>query len=78
MAWLVTLASKLTGKEIPGVAKSAPGGKVIMEQEECATHIQNIVAIADTMSKKAKWGDRPDDNFILEEMLEDIKLMVAK
>ena len=33
MCWFVTLASKMTGKEIPGVGM-APGGKIVKPEEE--------------------------------------------
>ena len=38
MAWFVTLASKMTGKEIPGVGM-APGGKIVKPEEEVFGHI---------------------------------------
>ena len=33
MCWFVTLASKMTGKEIPGVGM-APGGKIVKPEKE--------------------------------------------
>ena len=50
MAWFVTLASKMTGKEIPGVGK-APGGKIKKDVKEAEEHLNNFVAIA-----KAMWS----------------------
>lgn len=35
MCWFVTLASKMTGTEIPGVGM-APGGKIVKPQQEVA------------------------------------------
>ena len=37
MCWFVTLASKMTGKEIPGVGM-APGGKIVKPEEEVKQH----------------------------------------
>ena len=48
MAWFVTLASKMTGKEIPGVGK-APGGKIKKDAKEIEEHLKNFVAIAEAM-----------------------------
>ena len=45
MAWFVTLASKMTGKEISGVGK-APGGKIKKDAKEVGDHLKNFVAIA--------------------------------
>ena len=50
MAWFVTLASKMTGKEIPGVGK-APGGKIKKDVKEAEEHLNNFVAIAKAMCK---------------------------
>ena len=54
MAWFVTLASKMTGKEIPGVGM-APGGKIKKPKEEVEVHLQHFLAIADAMAKKKNW-----------------------
>ena len=55
MAWFVTLASKMTGKEIPGVGK-APGGKIKKDVKEVEEHLNNFVAIAEAMHKANKWN----------------------
>ena len=57
MAWFVTLASKMTGKEIPGVGK-APGGKIKKDVKEVEEHLNNFVAIAEAMQlhKANKWS----------------------
>ena len=55
MYWFVTLASKMTGKEIPGVGM-APGGKIKKPKEEVEVHLQHFLAIADAMAKNWNWG----------------------
>ena len=54
MAWFVTLASKMTGKEIPGVGK-APGRNITKDAKEIEEHLKNFVAIAEAMHK-ANWS----------------------
>ena len=70
MAWFVTLASKMTGKEIPGVGK-APGGKIKKDVKEVEEHLNNFVAIAEAMHKANKWSFLAQDS-ILKEMLADL------
>ena len=41
MCWFVTLASKMTGREIPGVGM-APGGKIVKPEDEVFDHILTI------------------------------------
>ena len=55
MAWFCTLASKMTGKEIPGVGM-APGGKIKKPKEEVEEHLQHFPAIADAMAKNKNVG----------------------
>ena len=57
MAWFVTLASKMTGKEIPGVGM-APGGKIKKPKEEVEEYLQHFLIIADAMAKN-KIGATP-------------------
>ena len=61
MAWFVTLASKMTGKEIPGVGM-APGGKIKKPKEEVEVHLQHFRVFADAMAQYS----------ILKEMLADL------
>ena len=61
MAWFVTLASKMTGKEIPGVGM-APGGKIKKPKEEVEVHLQHFLTFADAMAQYS----------ILKEMLADL------
>ena len=81
MAWMVTLASKLTGLGIPSVSSplqpefSAPGGKLIMTKEEVAVHLKNMLVIAEALASKGQWEARSDVNQILLQMLQDIKLL---
>ena len=70
MAWFVTLASKMTGKEIPGVGM-APGGKIKKPKEEVEEHLQHFLAIADAMAKNKNWGYLAQYP-ILKEMLGDL------
>ena len=70
MAWFVTLASKMTGKEIPGVGK-APGGKIKKDVKEVEEHLNNFVAIAEAMHKANKWSFLAQYS-ILKEMLADL------
>ena len=68
MAWFITLASKMTGKEIPGVGM-APGGKIKKEVKEVEELLQHFLAIADAMA--SNWGSHAQYS-ILEEMLADL------
>ena len=68
MAWFLTLASKLTGKEIPGVGM-APGGKIKKPKEEVEEHLQHFMAIADAMA--TNWGYLAQYS-ILKKMLADL------
>ena len=61
MAWFVTLASKMTGKEIPGVGM-APGGRIKKPKEEVEVHLQHFLTFADAMAQYS----------ILKEMLADL------
>ena len=70
MAWFCTLASKMTGKEIPGVGM-APGGKIKKPKEEVEEHLQHFLAIADAMAKNKNWGYLAQYS-ILKEMLGDL------
>ena len=81
MAWFVTLASKMTGKEIPGVGK-APGGKIKKDVKEVEEHLNNFVAIAEAMHKANKWSFRARERggtlySILKEMCADLCAMAA-
>merc|ERR1711936_329047 len=75
MAWFVTLASKMTGKEIPGVGK-APGGKIKKDVKEVEEHLNNFVAIAEAMHKANKWSFLAQYS-ILKEMCADLCAMAA-
>ena len=55
MTWFVTLASKMTGKEIPGVGMVL-GGKIKKPKEEVEQLLQHFLAIADAMAKNWNWG----------------------
>ena len=70
MAWFLTLASKMTGKEIPGVGM-APGGKIKEPKEKVEEHLQNFLAIADAMAENKNWGYLAQYS-ILKEMLADL------
>ena len=70
MAWFVTLASKMTGKEIPGVGM-APGGKIKKPKEEVEVHLQHFLAIAEAMAKNKNWSFLAQ-YYILKEMLADL------
>ena len=69
MAWFVTLASKMTGKEIPGVGK-APGGKIKKDVKEAEEHLNNFVAIA-----KAMWSFPPQYSIL--QMYVYLRLLTA-
>ena len=73
MAWFLTLASKMTGKEIPGVGM-APGGKIKKAKEEVEEHLQHFLAIADAMAKNKKWANLAQYS-ILKEMLADLHVI---
>ena len=75
MAWFVTLASKMTGKEIPGVGK-APGGKIKKDVKEVKEHLNNFVAIAEAMHKANWWSCLPQYS-IHREMCADLCAMAA-
>ena len=70
MAWFVTLASKMTGKEIPGVGM-APGGKIKKPKEEVEEHLQHFLAIVDAIAKNKNWAYLAQYS-ILKEMLADL------
>ena len=70
MAWFITLASKMTGKEIPGVGM-APGGKIKEPKEKVEEHLQNFLAIADAMAENKNWAYLAQYS-ILKEMLADL------
>ena len=70
MAWFLTLGSKMTGKEIPGVGM-APGGKIKKPKESVEEHLQNFLAIADAMAENKNWGYLAQYS-ILKEMLADL------
>ena len=67
MAWFVTLASKMTGKEIPGVGK-APGGKIKKDVKEVEEHLNNFVAIAEAMHKANKWSFLAQYSIVIAEL----------
>ena len=70
MAWFLTLGSKMTGKEIPGVGM-APGGKIKKPKESVEEHLQNFLAIADAMAENKNWSYLAQYS-ILKEMLADL------
>ena len=73
MAWFVTLASKMTGKEIPGVGM-APGGKIKKVKGNVEEHLQHFLAIANAMAKNKNWGENKNNvgHSILKEMVADL------
>merc|ERR1711971_1260706 len=73
MAWFVTLASKMTGKKIPGVGM-APGGEINKPEEEVEEHLQHFLAIADAMAKNKNWSFLAQSS-ILKEMLADLHVI---
>ena len=75
MAWFLTLASKMTGKEIPGVGMP-PGGKIRKPMEEVEEHLQHFLAIADAMAKEKNWGYLAQYT-ILKEMLADLHIIAG-
>ena len=80
MAWMVSLAAKLTGKEIPSVSRMAPGGKIIaMGEREVVTQLHNMLALGEAMSAEGNWKKyNPSDregNSTLEVMLHDLRLL---
>ena len=79
MAWFLTLASKMTGKEIPGVGM-APGGKIKKPKEE-VEHLQHFLAIADAMGQNENWSYLPPwylaRYFIFKEMLADLRAIAG-
>ena len=70
MAWFVTLASKMTGKEIPGVGM-VPGGMIKKPKGQVEEHLQHFLVIADAMAKIKNWPGGPWGS-ILKEMLSDL------
>ena len=75
MAWFLTLASKMTGKEIPGMGM-ATGGKIKMDVKEVEEHLNNFVAIAEAMHKANKWSFLAQYS-ILKERCADLCAMAA-
>ena len=90
MCWFVTLASKMTGREIPGVGM-APGGKIVKPEEEVHTyltifsfstsvhlqvreHLCNMLIVAEAMSASKHWNYLAQ-YFILKEMLTDLRII---
>ena len=69
MAWFVTLASKMTGKEIPGVGM-VPGGMIKKPKGQVEEHLQHFLVIADAMAKIKNWPGMGGS--ILKEMLSDL------
>ena len=83
MAWFVTLASKMTGKEIPGVGM-APGGKIKKPKEEVEVHLQHFLAIAEAMAKNKSYlaGSGPRtmtmaQYSLLVDMLDDLHVIAG-
>jgi len=73
MCWFVTLASKMTGREIPGVGM-APGGKIVKPEEEVKEHLCNMLAVAEAMSASYHWNYLAQYS-ILKEMLADLRII---
>ena len=69
MAWFVILASKMTGKEIPGVGM-VPGGMIKKPKGQVEEHLQHFLVIADAMAKIKNWPGMGGS--ILKEMLSDL------
>ena len=69
MAWFVILASKMTGKEIPGVGM-VPGGMIKKPKGQVEEHLQHFLVIADAMAKIKNWSGMGGS--ILKEMLSDL------
>ena len=75
MAWFLTLASKMTGKEIPGPGMP-PGVKIRKPMEEVEEHLQHFLAVADAMAKEKNWGYLAQYT-ILKEMLADLHIIAG-
>jgi len=73
MCWFVTLASKMTGREIPGVGM-APGGKIVKPEEEVREHLCNMLIVAEAMSASKHWNYLAQYS-ILKEMLTDLRII---
>jgi len=75
MCWFVTLASKMTGIEIPGVGM-APGGKIVKPEQEVKEHLFNMVLVAEAMSASMHWNFLAQYS-ILKEMLADLRIIAT-
>ena len=72
MGWFLTLSSKMTGYNIPGVGV-APGGTIEQPRDAIAHYLMDMETLADAMAVKKNW-DRPQ-YAILKEMYLDLKRM---
>merc|ERR1711990_819575 len=77
MCWFITLASKMTGNEIPGVGM-APGGKIVKPEQEVKEHLRNMLAVAEAMEERfdyhfGLWAS--SEYSILKKMLVDLRLI---
>ena len=72
MGWFLTLTSKMTGYNIPGVGV-APGGVIEQPRDAIAHYLNDMETLADAMAVKKFW-DRPQFA-ILKEMYLDLKRM---
>jgi len=72
MGWFLTITSKMTGYNIPGVGV-APGGIIEQPRDAIAHYLMDMETLADAMAVKKSW-DRPQ-YAILKEMYLDLKRM---
>ena len=76
MAWFVTLASKLTGRIVPGVGM-APGGKLGRPEEEVTAHLANMMRVAEKMARENNWNYLGQYK-ILKALLFDLRTIAAQ
>ena len=76
MSWFLTLTSKITGFQNPGVPKMLNGGRIQKSKKEAFLHLTTMKFIAQAMYKKNKWYFSRH-YAILKAMKEDLMKMIS-
>jgi len=74
MGWFLTLTSKMTGLNIPGIDRMTVGGRIEKERSHVESYIHAMINFAEAMAEQKNWNVF-NQYKIVRKMLDDLKTM---
>jgi len=74
MGWFLTLTSKMTGLNIPGVDQMTVGGRIEKERSHVESYIHAMINFAEAMAEQKNWNVFAQYSMV-RKMLDDLKTM---